>query len=106
MKLVLVITGLNTGGAEIMLLKVLERLDARFSTHVISLTTSGEIGSRIQALGIPVEELGMRPGLPSPVAVFRLARRIKILKPDVVHTWMYHADLFGGLAARLQELMP
>ena len=101
MKLALVITGLNTGGAEIMLLKVLERLDARFSTHVISLTTSGEIGSRIQALGVAVEELGMRPGLPSPVAVFRLARRIKILKPDVVHTWMYHADLLGGLAARL-----
>lgn len=101
MKLVFVITGLSTGGAEIMLLKVLERLGTRFTPHVISLTTLGEIGPRIQALGIPVETLGMQPGAPSPLAFFRLVRRIKTLKPNVVHTWMYHADFLGGLAARL-----
>ncbi len=101
MKIVVVITGLSTGGAEMMLSKVLERLNKRFLPHVISLTSLGEIGPRIKALGIPVEALGMRPGLPSPIAFFRLVRRLKTLKPDVVHTWMYHADLVGGLAARL-----
>lgn len=84
-----------------MLLKVLERLDARFAPHVISLTSLGEIGARIQELGIPVEALGMRPGFPSPLAFFRLVRRLKALNPEIVHTWMYHADLLGGLAARL-----
>lgn len=84
-----------------MLLKVLERLDAKFSPHVISLNTLGEIGPRIQALGIPVEALGMQSGVPNPLAFFRLVRRLKKLKPDAVHTWCYHADLFGGLAARL-----
>jgi len=101
MKIAFIITGLNTGGAEMMLLKVLERLDARFSPHVISLCTPGEMGPRIQALGIPVESLGMQPGVPSPLAFFRSVRRLKTLKPDVVHTWMYHADLLGGVAARL-----
>ena len=43
MKLVIIITGLNTGGAQMMLLKVLERLGQRFSPHVISLTSIGEI---------------------------------------------------------------
>jgi glycosyltransferase involved in cell wall biosynthesis len=100
-KFVIIITGLTTGGAETMLLKVLERLDARFSPHVISLTSLGEIGPRIQALGIPVDALGMRPGRPSFLAFFRLVRRLRTLKPEVVHTWMYHADLLGGLAARL-----
>lgn len=101
MKIVMVITGLGTGGAEMMLLKVLERLDARFSPHVISLTSLGEIGPRIQSLGIPAEALGMRPGVPSPLAFLRLTRRLRTLQPDAVHTWMYHADLMGGLAARL-----
>jgi glycosyltransferase involved in cell wall biosynthesis len=99
-RIVFIITGLSTGGAETMLLKLLERLDPRFEAHVISLSGLGEIGPRIQALGIQVDALGMRGGLPSPLAFARLLRRLRALRPDVVHTWMYHADLLGGLAAR------
>lgn len=85
-----------------MLFKVMERLDRqRFALHVISLTTLGELGGRIAALGIPVDAMGMKSSLPSPSGFFRLARLLKRLNPDVVHTWMYHADLLGGLAARL-----
>lgn len=102
MRIVFIITGLSTGGAEMMLLKVLERLDRqRFTPHVISLTTLGELAPRIAALGIPVQALGLMPGLPSPLGFFRLVQILKRLNPDVVHTWMYHADLLGGLAARL-----
>ena len=102
MRIVFIITGLSTGGAEMMLLKVLERLDRqRFAPHVISLTTLGELAPRIAALGIPVNAVGMKPGLPSPSGVFRLVRLLKRLNPDVMHTWMYHADFLGGLAARL-----
>jgi glycosyltransferase involved in cell wall biosynthesis len=102
MRIVFIITGLSTGGAETMLLKLLERLDRnRFSPYVISLTALGEIGPRIAALGIPVEAMGIKPGLPSPMGFLRLVSVIKRIKPDVVHTWLYHADLLGGLAARL-----
>ncbi len=100
-RLVIVITGLRTGGAEMMLFKLLQRLDASWRPHVISLTDVGEIGQRIAALGIPVEGLGLRPGRVGPLAVARLATRLRELRPEVVHTWMYHADLVGGLAARL-----
>ena len=102
MKLAIVITGLSTGGAEIMLLKVLEKINRhRFSPHVISLTTKGEIGARIEALGIPVEALGMRSGHFNPIKFLQLVHRLCTLHPSAVHTWMYHADLLGGLAARL-----
>ena len=104
MRIVFIITGLNTGGAEVMLLKVLERLDKRFSPHVISLSDVGEIGLRIQALDVPVESIGMRRGVLNPRLFFQLVGRLKSLKPDVVHTWMYHADLFGGVAARLARV--
>lgn len=103
MRLTLIITNLATGGAETMLLKLLQQIDRdRFIPALISLVGLGEIGPRIQALGIPVHTLGMsRGGIPNPITVLRLARLLHQLQPDVVHTWMYHADLLGGLAARL-----
>ena len=102
MRVLYIITGLGTGGAEVMLLKLLERLDRRrYEPMVISLTTTGNIGPQIAALGIPVRALEMVPGLPSPSVFLNLLRLIRQFKPDIVHTWLYHADLFGGLAARL-----
>ena len=102
MNLVYIITGLSTGGAEMMLLKLLQNMDRNlFSPAVISLTTMGAVGPRIEALGITVYALGMRPGLPSPIKFMRLTNLVRKLKPDVVHTWMYHADLLGGFAARV-----
>ncbi len=102
MRVTLVITNLATGGAEAMLLKLLTNLDrARFQPTVISLVGMGEVGPRIAALGVPVHVLGMRRGgVPGPRALRRLARLLRQCQPDVVHTWMYHADLLGGLAAR------
>lgn len=102
MRILYIITGLATGGAESMLLKLLERLDReRYTPAVISLTTMGDIGPRIAALGIPVLALGMTSGLPSLSDFLRLLRQVRQLRPDIVHTWLYHADLLGGLAARL-----
>ncbi|BDB71963.1 glycosyl transferase [Comamonas thiooxydans] len=100
--IVLVITNLATGGAETMLLKLLQQIDrSRFTPTVISLIGLGEVGPKIQALNIPVHSLGMSRGVPNPLVVLRLAKLLRQLQPDVVHTWMYHADLLGGLAARL-----
>lgn len=103
MKVIFIITNLATGGAETMLLKLLQHMDrACFQPAVISMMGMGEIGPRIAALGIPVHAMGMRRGgIPNPLMVLHLARLLRSLQPDVVHTWMYHADLLGGMAARL-----
>jgi glycosyltransferase involved in cell wall biosynthesis len=99
---VLVITGLKTGGAESMLLKLLQGIDReRFTPSVISLTTHGEIGPQIAELGIPVFALHMQSSLSGLMGFVRLVKLLTRLKPDVVHTWMYHADFLGSLASRL-----
>jgi glycosyltransferase involved in cell wall biosynthesis len=101
-RLLFIITGLSTGGAEMMLLKLLERISrARFSPAVITLTAPGELADRIRTLDIPVTSAGFTRGVFSPLAFCRLVARIREMKPDIVQTWMYHADLIGGEAARL-----
>jgi len=99
-KILHIITGLSSGGAEIMLWRLLSEMDpASFGNEVISLTNLGEIAEKVQDLGIPVRALGMKRGIPNPFPAIRLARWIRSSKPHVVQTWMYHANLVGGLAA-------
>lgn len=96
-----VITGLGLGGAERMLVSLLAAADReRVSMAVISLTDDGVMGDEIRGLGIPLEAMGMRSGFPSPALLARLVSRIRAYRPALVQTWMYHADLLGGLAAR------
>jgi glycosyltransferase involved in cell wall biosynthesis len=98
-----IITDLTTGGAELMLERLVlhQSRDGRHRHHVISLRTLGQVGPRLRAAGIEVEALGMNGPAALAARFVRLVRRIRRLRPDIVQTWMYHADLIGGLAARL-----
>jgi len=97
-----VITGLGTGGAErqLVALALATRANGRPAPVVVSLTPGGANRKRLEAAGISVFDLGMRRGLPDPLALFRLVRLIRRLRPGVVQSWMYHADLVA-LAALL-----
>jgi glycosyltransferase involved in cell wall biosynthesis len=98
-----IITDLSTGGAELMLerLVVHQSGEGRVRHKVISLRTLGQVGPRLAAAGIEVEAMGMTGPAGLAAGFVRLVRRIRQLRPDVVQTWMYHSDLIGGLAARL-----
>lgn len=85
-----------------MLYKLIDRSDpARFRHVVVSLTDVGSVGQRIAALGIPVYSLRVRRGVPDPRALWRLSAILRCLRPDVMQTWLYHADLLGLLGATL-----
>ena len=106
-KVVHIITDLSVGGAQNMLYKLLASMDRQeFISEVVSLKEIGPIGERIQALGIPVKQLCMRSGVPSPRSILRLADILRHSRPDVIQTWMYHADLLGGLAASIAGKIP
>lgn len=102
MKITHIITGLRTGGAEILLARLAEQLQARgHIQQVVSLGPPGEVAARIRAAGIPVLELGARGGKDIPAMLWRLWRFLRKERPDVVQTWMYHADVLGGMVARI-----
>ncbi len=104
-RLVHVITGLSTGGAEAMLAKLLGGLDpARWSCEVISLSDRGTHGDRLERLGVPVTalELATPSGMAS--GLFQLRRRLRQFRPSLIQGWMYHGNLAAlagaGLAGR------
>jgi len=106
-RLTCVINSLSVGGAQMMMHKLLSRIDRSiFSPEVVSLTSRGDLGDKIADLDIPLRVLGMRRGIPDPRYLLQLAGHFRHSRPDLVQTWMYHADLLGGLAARLASRPP
>src|SRR6185503_8599627 len=67
----------------------------------VSLKGRGEYGRRLEAVGATVHALDMPRGRATVRGVVTLFRLLRRLRPDVVQTWMYHADLLGGVAAKL-----
>ncbi|MCY1207886.1 putative glycosyltransferase EpsF [compost metagenome] len=96
-----VITGLGQGGAESVLFRLATYPDAGVEHTVVSLTDEGIYGERLRAAGVAVHALGMKRGRVSLGGFMALRGLISRTRPDAVQTWMYHADLIGGLAARL-----
>lgn len=96
-----VITGLQIGGAELALWRLLSATDRqRVVPEVVSLSPGGDVSDRIRALDVPVTDLGMTSVQGLFGAVTRLRGLLRAREIEVVQTWMHHADLVGGLAAR------
>jgi len=97
-----VITGLDTGGAETQLaLLVGARKEAGAEDIVVSLIPGGAVRQRLENSGVTVHDLGMRRGRPSLTGLLRLRSLIRRTKPRIVQSWMYHADLISAFALQV-----
>lgn len=104
MKVLHIITGLNCGGAEVILYRLLSKFDnVKYESLVVSLLDPGVMNEPIQSLGVKVESLKIRHGLPSISAVWRLRNIVKNERPDVIQGWMYHGNLAASIAGRFCE---
>ena len=100
MKILHVITGLPTAGAQMALYRLLAKIDGkRFECSVISLMDRGPVGKSIEQLGIPLYSLDMQRRLPDPLALKRFFDLVRsIPAPDIIHGWEYHGNLAASLA--------
>lgn len=102
LKIVHVITGLGAGGAENMLYKLIIGMDKSiFENFVIKLGPADEIQNRFESAGITVFSCGIQPSLLGLIGIFKLCKYIRIIRPNLIQTWMHHSDLIGSIAARL-----
>lgn len=109
LRLTFITSGLALGGAEAMLGKLLPTLSHAAKIYVISLTGAGYYGPLLQQAGIDVIPLNfaavrgvlLQTGWHNLKQTLRLVRLIRQHRPQVVQTWMYHADLLGGIVAKI-----
>ncbi|MHC1742025.1 MAG: glycosyltransferase [Syntrophobacteraceae bacterium] len=89
------------GGAETLCLEVLNGLDrTRFNPMVCCIARKGVLGEQIEKSGFEVIELQrMRSKRFDPMAVSDLVHLMGRRRIDILHANMYHANLYGRLAA-------
>lgn len=98
------ITTFGLGGAEGNLARIVSHMDrTRFLNHVVVMRRSPQFHTEFAAKTVPFQCLGMRSGVPNLGATWRLSATIRALRPHLLQTWMYHADLLGLLTGRLTK---
>lgn len=97
MRILHIVPTLASGGAERLLSHLVARLGGQDDQVVVSLIG----GEPFFDLSLArVLSLGLDRGQISPSAALRCRRLVAEQRPDVVHAWMYHANLLSGVVAR------
>jgi glycosyltransferase involved in cell wall biosynthesis len=76
-----------------------------FDVHVAALIRGGPLAADLQQAGIPLTVIGQQSTF-DPPAWWRLRGYIGRLKPEVVQTWMFMANVYGRTAARSAGVRP
>jgi len=73
---------------------------ARFQSQVVSLSRDHTLAPAIRAAGLRLTTLDARPFRSFGIGPLRgVAQLLRREKPDLVQTWLFDADLVGGIAA-------
>lgn len=93
MKVCHVITSLDSGGAESMLLRLV--VGSKDCEHfVIVLRNCGDVAKKISNHGVEIRNLNLKL-LNLPLAYLKLIYWLWASKPDVIQSWLYHANILS-----------
>lgn len=98
-KILHLITDLNIGGTEIFLSNLLPSV-YNFDHVVVSLVGKGDLGVLLEERGIRVYELKSGKRF-SPSSIWTFRKIVKCENPDLVSTWLLHADIFGRIFGKM-----
>ncbi|WP_353471273.1 glycosyltransferase [Salipiger sp. H15] len=102
-RILYVIDSLKIGGAEMLLLGLLDAVLERGGAAHVAYFTPGPLAARVAERGVGMTRLSKK-GLRDPRALGRCLRLIRDWQPDILHSHLVKSDLVGQMAARLSSV--
>ncbi len=102
-KILYISPGMDTGGAENILFNIIKSKNTE-EVIIISLTDIGFYGMRLLNKGYKVYALNMQKNFLLIFKFIYLIILIKKFRPKYIHTWLYHANLIGGIAGKIARV--
>lgn len=96
----IIVPGLGLGGTERFILRLALSAKQRHDVHVVSLATDGSLEKEFRTHGVKLSIIPSAKHLRVVQTFLSLRKAIRDFEPDVVQTFLYKADLIGGLAAK------
>lgn len=93
------ISDLDVGGAERVLVRLVDGMRRHYPQLVICMTKGGPLVEEVLSSGVAVVTLNMPHGRPTIYGFLRALETLRKFRPSVLQTWLYHADLLGTLLA-------
>ena len=104
LRILQLIPTLDRSGAEKQMVLLAKGLPAdRFTVEVATLTRTGPLEGELKVAGIPVTAIGKRLKF-DPQALARLVRLLQTGRFDVLQTWIFAANTYGRIAARIAKV--
>ncbi|BES66424.1 glycosyltransferase family 4 protein [Gottschalkiaceae bacterium SANA] len=102
MKVAILLTSVRVGGAEMQVYRILSMLNReKIEVIVISMRPFDEVGALIESLGIQVYYLNMTKGISYFRGTYRLYRILCEFQPDLLSTFLYHANILGRFVGHM-----
>jgi glycosyltransferase involved in cell wall biosynthesis len=97
-----VIPSLGIGGAENMLALLVTAKRSRPIAHVVvDFFGGGDPANAIRGAGVPIHQLGLKHAVDAPMALLRMVRLVRQIRPAAIQSWLYYADLMSLWALEL-----
>jgi glycosyltransferase involved in cell wall biosynthesis len=101
-RVALLITSLNVGGAETQTVALAGHLRRRgHDVLVITLLPTAGLRDQLLDTGAQLTSLGMSRGVPDPRSLWRLYAILRSWQPDILHCHMTHPNLMGRIIGRM-----
>jgi glycosyltransferase involved in cell wall biosynthesis len=110
MNILHLITSLKVGGAETALVNYLSKvIDHKIighdgNTHLVAYFHHGPNADKIRDLGVKIYQVSGVFSIYDPVFFFRLAKLIKFIKPDIIHSSLWSANISARLVSKFYKI--